>query len=66
MPNLTQDEKMPGIADAFLRDGRLYEPLLEYITEAMNGDSEVTKAQREISARSSPPAFPNLMDVNSA
>lgn len=50
MSNLTQREEMPGIADAFLRDRHLYGALLQYITEAMPRNSEVSTTRREIIA----------------
>lgn len=50
MPNLPQHNKMKGIADAFLRDGQLYSPLIEYISETMTRESEVRVAEREMIA----------------
>ena len=41
MPNLSQHKQMIGIANAFLRDGQRYGPLLEYIGETMTRDSKV-------------------------
>lgn len=50
MPYLSQHQKMMGIADAFLRDGSLYAPLLEYIEQVMVRESEVSVPEREMIA----------------
>ncbi len=50
MPHLPQHDRMQGIADAFLRDGALYGPLLEYIDGVMTRDSQVHVHEREVIA----------------
>lgn len=50
MAHLSYTKSFPGIADVFLRDPRLYAPLLQFISDVMTRESELTKAEREMLA----------------
>ncbi len=50
MSYLSYTDGMPGIADVFLRDPKLYAPLLQFIEGVMTRPSELTKAEREMLA----------------
>ena len=50
MTHLSYTKGFPGIADVFLRDPRLYAPLLQFISDVMTRESELTVAEREMIA----------------
>ena len=50
MTNLSYSRNFKGVADVFLRSPKLYSPLLEFIENVMTGESELSKADREILA----------------
>lgn len=50
MTNLSYSRDFKGIADVFLRSPKYYKPLLEFFENVMVGESELTKAEREIIA----------------
>jgi len=50
MTNFNYSRNFKGIADVFLRSPKLYKPLLGFFEIVMVGDSELSKAEREIIA----------------
>ena len=50
MSYLSHSKDFQGVADAFMRDPKLYAPLLQFIENVMTRDSVLTKAEREIIA----------------
>ncbi len=50
MTNLSYSRNFKGIADVFLRSPKYYKPLLEFFENVMLGESELSKADREIIA----------------
>lgn len=50
MTHLTYSKNFQGVADVFLRDPRLYAPLLQFIEQVMTRPSDLTKAEREVIA----------------
>ena len=50
MANLSYSRNFKGVADVFLRSPTLYKPLLGFIENVMVGESELSKAEREIIA----------------
>ncbi len=50
MANFSYSRNFKGVADVFLHSPRLYKPLLDFTEKVMLGESELTKAEREIIA----------------
>ena len=50
MANFSYSRNFKGVADVFLRSPKLYKPLLAFIENVMVGESELSKAEREIIA----------------
>ena len=50
MSYLSYSRDFQGVADVFLRDPARYAPLLQFIESVMVGDSDLTKAEREMIA----------------
>lgn len=50
MSNLSYSKGFQGVADAFMRDAKLYAPLLEFINNVMTRPSDLSIAEREIIA----------------
>lgn len=50
MPTLSYAKDFQGVADVFLRDPGRYAPLLQFIESVMAGESDLTKAEREMIA----------------
>ena len=50
MPTLSYAKDFQGVADVFLRDPGRYTPLLQFIESVMAGESDLTKAEREMIA----------------
>ena len=50
MTNLSYSQNFKGVADVFLRSPNYYKPLLGFFENVMVGESELTKAEREIIA----------------
>ena len=50
MAHLSYTRDFPGIADVFLRDAALYAPLLQFISDVMTRESELSAAEREMIA----------------
>lgn len=50
MANFSYSRNFKGVADAFLRSPKLYKPLLQFFENVMIGESELSKAEREIIA----------------
>lgn len=50
MSNLSYSRNFKGIADVFLRSPKVYKPALQFFENIMLGESELTKAEREIIA----------------
>lgn len=50
MSNLSYTTNFQGVADAFMRDAKLYAPLLEFINNVMTRPSDLSIAEREIIA----------------
>ena len=50
MANFSYSRNFKGVADVFLRSPERYRPLLDFIETVMLGESELTKAEREIIA----------------
>lgn len=50
MSNLSYSTNFQGVADAFMRDAKLYAPLLEFINNVMTRPSDLSIAEREIIA----------------
>ena len=50
MPYLSFSKDFQGVADVFLRDPDRYAPLLKFIETVMVGESDLTKAEREMIA----------------
>jgi alkylhydroperoxidase family enzyme len=48
--HLDHAKNFHGVADVFLRTPGPYTPLLQFIEQVMTGESQLTKAQREIVA----------------
>ena len=50
MANFSYSRNFKGVADVFLRSPKHYKPLLEFFENVMVGESELSKAEREIIA----------------
>ena len=50
MPHLSFAKGFQGLAEVFLRDPERYAPLLQFIEGVMTGESDLTKAEREMIA----------------
>lgn len=50
MSNFSYSRKFKGVADVFLRSPKFYKPLLQFFENVMIGESELSKADREIIA----------------
>ena len=50
MPHMSFAKDYQGLAEVFLRDPERYAPLLQFIEGVMTGESELTKAEREMIA----------------
>lgn len=50
MTNLSYSRNFKGVADVFLRSPKFYKPLLGFFENVMVGESELSKAEREIIA----------------
>ncbi len=50
MTNFSYSRNFKGVADVFLRSPKHYKPLLEFFENVMVGESELSKAEREIIA----------------
>ncbi len=50
MTNFNYSRNFKGVADVFLRAPKVYKPLLDFLENVMIGESELSKAEREIIA----------------
>ncbi len=50
MPYFSYAKEFQGVADVFLRDPGRYRPLLLFIEAVMTGESDISKAEREVLA----------------